>query len=92
MDLSAIITGVHFRSNLTPDIDIADPFAASQEPNPFLASTQPQITLDVIASSPIVIAPYGTPGSTGAAVTAGAGLSSFALIGLAIYGAYKLIA
>lgn len=91
--LQQIITGIHVRSNVAPDIDLIDPFNASPAPNAVLSAARPQISFDVLGSStPIVIAPYGAPGPYGGAAAAGTGLLSIALLALAAYGGLRLVA
>lgn len=90
--LQNIITGIHVRSNVAPDLDIVDPFNPNPASNPVLAASQPQVTLDVLgSSSPIVIAPYGTPGPYGGAAAAGGSILSLGVLGLALYGGYRLL-
>ena len=90
MDFSTIIKALHIRSNYGPDIDVPNPFAPA-EPNAALQALQPMITLDTDAG-PVIIAPYGQPGPTqwGNAL-AGLGGLGIVVLGLAGYGAYKLI-
>lgn len=96
MDLSSIITGIHFRSNATPDIDLTGDDlwgTGTTAPNPAMLALQPQISLDVAGGGdPVVIAPYGTPGPTQwTAVAFGLSAGSLILLGFATYGAYRYI-
>lgn len=89
--LQSVITGIHFRSNATPNVDIEDPFNPGP-PDPVLTALQPQITLDVTTGDPIIIAPYGAPSGAHVGLFATLGIgASLAVLGLAAYGTYALI-
>lgn len=88
--LSSVITGLHIRSNMTPPIDIPNPFAtdgSNTTGSPSMQLMQPQIIFDTPAG-PVSINPYGVPS------TAGWTLSSLGLLAMGIltaYGAVRLV-
>lgn len=89
MDISSLIKAVHVRSEYGPDVDLVDPFGPAA-PNPYMQKLKPMIVIDTDAG-PITIAPYGQPGpSSWSAVLSGLGGVSAVVLGLALYGGYKL--
>jgi hypothetical protein len=87
---SDLVRGIHIRSNYTPDLDIdlrkpSDPKTAAM-----LRKLQPQIVVDT-TFGPVTIAPYGAPGPTQwNDLLAGLGGASILVLGLALYGGWKL--
>lgn len=87
--LSTLVTGIHIRSNVTPPIDIPNPFATTPDnaPNPMMTLMQPQITLDT-AAGPVSINPYGVPSDSGWTLSM---LGLLAMGILTAYGAVRLV-
>lgn len=87
--LSTLVSGIHIRSNLTPPIDMPNPFAPAPDDgsNPAMTLMQPQIILDTPAG-PVAINPYGVPSDFGWTLSA---LGLLAMGILTAYGAVRLI-
>lgn len=84
----SLIEWITFRSNLTPEIKVDRPLEGSSG-NVFLEMMKPELQVKLsIDSSPIVVAPFGSPSTSLRFI----GPVAFAAgLALAVYGAFTLI-
>jgi hypothetical protein len=76
--LENLITSITFKSAYGPTVPLNNPFAPAP-PSPFMQVFKPRIEIGIKGTDPIIIQPYGDPGTTkwplvAAALTLGAGV------------------